>query len=396
MTKYILYTILFLGAVHSVFSQTSGIGVFNESSDIGNCGVKGSALYDSTAHAYTISGSGADIWGTHDAFHYVWKTMKGDFVLQFDFSFVGNGKHPGRKVGWMIRNDISDSSAHINGMVHNTGLTCIQYRLAKGGTTSAIDSKAKVLDIVRFERRGNMYILSTATKGEPFTILEFTDTAHAINDEACVGIFVCSHENETRESAVIRNVSITVPEHYKKNIIVWDGEHASPGAGWVTKNGECTVKPQTTVAHSGSSAVQFRFKSWKVASEADWIGAGWNWVNWQVGPYGTDITGMKYFSFWLKVEGAAAEMRFNLLCNGAPALDMPEHHTEKVIVSKYCPRWKDGQWHQITIPLKDLVQPAGFDAAHVAEMQFFNTGNGDGSFYIDDLVFSDSTGPAPL
>ncbi len=176
-----------------------------------------------------------------------------------------------------------------------------------------------------------------------------------------------------------------------KSIVVWDGEQANKGSGWVTSNGICTVKTQTDVAHSGKSAVKFTFKSSCVQSESDWIGAGWNWVNWQVGPYGTNTTSMKFFSFWLKVEGVAAEMRFNLLCNGAPALDMPEHHTEKVKVSEYCPNWKDGQWHKIVVPLKDLIQPAGFDPVHMAEMQFFNTGNGDGSFFLDDLAFEDDS-----
>jgi hypothetical protein len=104
---------------------------------------------------------------------------------------------------------------------------------------------------------------------------------------------------------------------------------------------------------------------------------------------------MNSFSFWLKVEGTAAEMAFNLLCNGAPALDMPEHHTTKVVVSRYCPHWNDGQWHKISVPLKDLEQPAGFDALHVAEMQFFNTGNGDGSFFIDDLTFDENSPEKP-
>jgi hypothetical protein len=173
----------------------------------------------------------------------------------------------------------------------------------------------------------------------------------------------------------------------EKKTVVWDGEQIALGSGWVTSNGDCKVKSQSSIAHSGNSAVQFTFKSSQVNSESDWIGAGWNWVNWQVGPYGTDIREFKTFSFWIKVEGIAAEMRFNLLCNGPPALDMPEHHTEKVLVSDYCPQWKDGQWHKISVPLKDLTQPAGFDARHVAEMQFFNTGNGDGSFFIDEVSF---------
>jgi hypothetical protein len=174
-----------------------------------------------------------------------------------------------------------------------------------------------------------------------------------------------------------------------KQKIVWDGENETVGVGWVTSNGVCTVKSQSVESHSGKSAVQFKFKAAKVESESEWIGAGWNWVNWKVGPYGTDISDMKYFSFWLKAEGVVAEMRFNLLCNGAPALDMPQHHTEKVAVSDYCTDWKDGKWHQVIVPLNGLIQPDGFDARHVAEMQFFNTGAGEGSFFIDDLAFSD-------
>jgi hypothetical protein len=188
------------------------------------------------------------------------------------------------------------------------------------------------------------------------------------------GFFLLSHEVEAQV----------------EQLTVWDGETVTQGNGWVTSNGVCSIKIQNIVVHSGKSAVQFTFKSTHVALEKDWIGAGWNWVNWQIGPIGTDITNMKYFTFWLKVEGKAAEMKFNLLCNGSPALDMPEHHTEKVLVSKYCPHWKNGQWNKVVVPIKDLIQPSGFDAKHIAEMQFFNTGNGDGSFFIDDLIFTNN------
>jgi len=171
-----------------------------------------------------------------------------------------------------------------------------------------------------------------------------------------------------------------------KQVIVWDGETVTKGSGWTNPAATCTIKSQTVDAHSGQSAVEFKFKG-----SGDWLGCGWDWADFQVGPYGTDITAMKNFTFWLKVKGSAADFSFNLLCNGEPALDQPQHHTEKVIVSKYCPKWNDGKWHQVIVPLKDLIQPKGFDATHVAEMQFFNTGAGDGSFFIDDLAFDDGS-----
>ena len=170
-----------------------------------------------------------------------------------------------------------------------------------------------------------------------------------------------------------------------KRIVVWDGETALKASGWTNPAIGCSLGPQSMEAHSGKTALEFKF-DYK-SPEGTWCGAGWNLADMQVGPYGTDITDMKYFSFWLKVKGKTANLAFNLLCNGAPALDQPQHHTEKVIVSKYCPQWKDGQWHEVIIPLKDLVQPAGFDPRHVAEFQFFNTGAGHGSFLIDDISF---------
>ena len=184
---------------------------------------------------------------------------------------------------------------------------------------------------------------------------------------------------------ILAFITIGYSTAQNKKVVVWDGESFSKGSGWTNPAATCTLGLQTAEAHSGKTAVEFKF-DYK-SPEGTWCGAGWDWAAMQVGPFGTDITEMKYFSFWLKVKGKAADLAFNLLCNGEPALDQPQHHTEKVVVSKYCPQWKDGKWHKIIVPLKDLVQPAGFDAKHVAEFQFFNTGAGYGSFIIDDISF---------
>jgi len=188
-------------------------------------------------------------------------------------------------------------------------------------------------------------------------------------------------------------VSVGMTSAQTKQVVVWDGETATKAAGWANPASTCSITAQKAEVHSGNTALEYRFKG---DGKSGWLGFGGDWVAFQVGEYGTDITDMKYFTFWLKVKGSVADFSFNLLCNGAPALDQPQHHTEKVIVSKYCPEWKDGQWHQIIVPLRDLIQPKGFDAKHVAEMQFFNTGAGDGSFFIDDLAFNDSNGTTSI
>ena len=172
-------------------------------------------------------------------------------------------------------------------------------------------------------------------------------------------------------------------------VVVWDGEQASKGAGWTNPKTN-TIGPQAFEAHSGNTALEFKFNG----SGEEWLGAGWNWCAFQTGPYGTDITPFKSFAFWMKTKGKVADPQLNLLCNGKE-FDMPEHHTEKVSALNYCPQLLDGKWHKVSIPLADFVQPKGFDPLHVGELQVFNAGEGDGSFLIDDIAFEDPAGDKP-
>ena len=166
-------------------------------------------------------------------------------------------------------------------------------------------------------------------------------------------------------------------------VVVWDGEQVTRGVSWTNPKSN-SLKPQTKEVHGGNTALEFKFKG---DGSTGWIGAGWDWESLKVGPYGTDITEMKNFSFWLKVTGTVKDFSFNLLCNDPEVMDQPQNHTEKVVIADYYPQWNNGEWHHIVIPLSDLEQPEGFDPRHVAEFQFFNTGGGKGSFFIDDIAF---------
>jgi rhamnogalacturonyl hydrolase YesR len=176
-----------------------------------------------------------------------------------------------------------------------------------------------------------------------------------------------------------------------KRMVVWDGEQANIGAGWVNLT-TSTIKPQTVEAHSGKTALEFKFKG-----SNEWLGAGWNWFNFKTGAnVGTDASAMKNLSFWIKTKGKAGNLHVNLLCNGN-VLDTPEEHTVKVAVSKYCPQFLDGQWHEVVIPLADLNQIKGFNPKIISEIHFgFMAGKDtDGSFFIDDMAFDDRAGDPP-
>lgn len=206
----LLMSLLFTSGLYSM-AQNSDTGIFDAPSDVGTCLIKGGTSYDPSSQEYTLTGAGENMWFGKDAFHFLWKKMKGDFILQFEFEFAGVAKNEHRKVGWMVRNELTEDSAHICGTVHNDGLTSIQYRPEAGSNTVEIVSPAKGPAIVQLERRGNLYILSTAKRGEEFIQIEYADSKRFINDEAYVGIFLCSHEKDHAETAIMRNVRITVP-----------------------------------------------------------------------------------------------------------------------------------------------------------------------------------------
>lgn len=204
-----LFLVLFaLIITQKTFAQNA-IGIFDGQTDVGNIKLPGNTVYDTHKQQYKITGSGANIWFNHDAFHYVWKKIKGDFILTTRAEFLGKGVELHRKMGWMVRSSLDSTSKHINAVVHGDGLTSLQFRRAVGNNTEEIKSKITGADIIQLERHGNKYIMSVAHNGETF-VTEEVDSLD-MGDEVYVGLFVCSHNANVSETAVFNNVRIVVP-----------------------------------------------------------------------------------------------------------------------------------------------------------------------------------------
>ena len=185
------------------------LGVFENQSDIGDIKHPGTATYDSVAQQYTVSGSGGNIWGAHDAFHFLWKRMHGNFILQARGAFIGKGAEAHRKWGWMVRNSLDSTSAMASVLVHGDGLVAFQYRKTNGGNVQEQRSAVTAPDVIQLERRDSVFIMSVAHFGETYT--EITSDSVALNDDVYVGLFVCAHNNDVVEKATFNNVRIVVP-----------------------------------------------------------------------------------------------------------------------------------------------------------------------------------------
>ncbi|HTD40306.1 MAG TPA: hypothetical protein VK671_06770, partial [Mucilaginibacter sp.] len=202
-------TILFAFIAVKPASAQNAVGIFESHGDVGT-GVKpGSATYIPETGQYIISGAGYNVWGDHDEFEYVWKKMKGDFILYTRAEFLGNWVNYHRKVGWMVRKNLDGNSAHVNAVEHGDGLTSLQFRRTTGAQTEEHKLKLTHANILQLERKGGVYIMRAAIYGELFQ----TDTITGLDlgDEVYVGLFVGSHNADVLETGVFSNVSITVP-----------------------------------------------------------------------------------------------------------------------------------------------------------------------------------------
>lgn len=190
-------------------AQTSSLGIFDNQSDVGIVKHKGGLKYDPELQQYHLEGSGANIWATSDAFHFVWKRMKGDFILRTNAAFIGKGVEAHRKIGLMVRSTLDSNAKHINAVVHGDGLTSLQYRKTVGGITEEKKSGITAADVIQLERKGNTFTMSVAHKGDMFVTEEISDLD--LGDEVYVGIFICSHNANVTEKAIFSNVRIVAP-----------------------------------------------------------------------------------------------------------------------------------------------------------------------------------------
>ncbi len=192
----------------------SAVGDFAHHGDVGDPAIPGSTRYDATTQTYHMSAAGTNLWGPRDEFQFAWNHLEGDFILRARVKFIGEGVDPHRKLGWMVRSDLDPGSTYVDGTVHGSGLTSLQYRAAKNNETAQIVMEEfpegePYPDVIQLERRGKTFIFSAARYGDPFSSVEIADVD--VPNVAYAGLFLCSHNAEVVEQAVFSEVRLIKP-----------------------------------------------------------------------------------------------------------------------------------------------------------------------------------------
>lgn len=173
------------------------------SRDIGSVGVGGS--YSSANQVSTLKGSGADIWGTADAFRFAYQTLSGDGEIQARVTSQTN-TNPWAKAGVMIRETLNANSRHVMTVITPGNGVSFQRRSSTGGTSlSTTVAGPRAPYWVRVVRTGNSFS-SYRSDGSSWILMGSVTVAMSANVH--IGLAVTSHNNTVLSTAKFDNVLV--------------------------------------------------------------------------------------------------------------------------------------------------------------------------------------------
>ena len=191
----------------SAFAQTGAFGSFTDSDDVGAPPLKGSAEFDASTGQYKIRGSGADIWGKADQFHYVWREISGNFAVTATAKFLTDGIGH-RKAVIMLRKSLDADSPFIHLAIHGDGTPSVQFRNTKADNTNTVDFPIEGPGTwkLKLVRQGTAITVWIAKDGAP--LRELGHTANQLGSPILVGLGVSSHTREAINIVLFSDVSV--------------------------------------------------------------------------------------------------------------------------------------------------------------------------------------------
>lgn len=178
------------------------------SQDIGSVGMAGGGTVDDSTGTFTISGSGADIWGTNDAFQYYYQGFYGNGYITAQVVNTGN-INAWDKAGVMIRDSLSDDAKNALLFVTPTNGISFQGRAITANNTITFNSVSGVETPcwLKLAREGSTVTAYWSTSGSSWNLIASGTVSMSTN--AWIGLAVGSKDNILLNTATFDNVTIT-------------------------------------------------------------------------------------------------------------------------------------------------------------------------------------------
>lgn len=172
--------------------------------DIGTVGFTGATTYNSGT--FTLTGAGADIWGTADEFRYVYQTASGDCDIRARVTSVQNTSSKA-KAGVMIRESLNANSTYA--LVNLTPTSGIEFirRTSTGGSSVSVPAVTGITAPywVRLNRTGSTFTAYRSSDGATWTTISAQTIT--MGTSVTIGLVQCSHADTTLGVSTLSNVT---------------------------------------------------------------------------------------------------------------------------------------------------------------------------------------------
>jgi hypothetical protein len=178
---------------------------------MGGAASEGSASLDEATGTYSITGSGADIWGNADQFHYAYRELTGDATIVARVADNGSGSNEWAKGGVMIRQSLDAGSVHSCMTITAGGGNGASFQGRPVADAASINSDSGEVVAppywVKLERVGNDFTGSISPDGVTWTQLGGVNTVE-MTDPVLIGMAVTSHASGEKRTMTFDNVDI--------------------------------------------------------------------------------------------------------------------------------------------------------------------------------------------
>ncbi len=212
-----------------------------QSVDVGAPITAGTADYSPSSQTFYVDGSGADVYGANDQFHYVYQPLNGDGTIVARLRYQTNSS-PWAKAGVMIKESTTTGSKYVDVLttpnvspntpnINGVGCTpngCasplppvtpsvgngvrMQYNFTGEKTVTsptALAGYSSPNEWLKLQRSGDTFTSWYSTDGNTWKLIG--STTLAMNTNATIGLFVNSHNIGQSSTVAFDNVQVTTP-----------------------------------------------------------------------------------------------------------------------------------------------------------------------------------------
>jgi hypothetical protein len=222
----------------------------------------GSLSFDAATQTYIMTGSGADIGGTSDEFHFAYKTLDGPGSIVAKVESVSDA-HSWAKAGVMIRNTLDADSIHTMVVVTPSGRVAFQFRSNAAHDTHSTHTGTGAINgphwIKLTRSASNVFAAEHSTDGVNWSPVLSDDPADPsswsmpMSQSVYVGLVVTAHKANAICEATFSNVTVGSPGPIVESQDIGIGSN-SPGPLYLRLQDAAGI-PGTVYHENGLEAV---------------------------------------------------------------------------------------------------------------------------------------------